>query len=45
MYKYLRRLVSQKGGRLFLMSPPGHYNFAKELLLKHSISGEIVKIS
>jgi len=43
--RLLSMLVSQKGGRLFLMTPPGNLNFAKELVTKYSINGEIVKIA
>lgn len=43
--RLLSMLVSQKGGRLFLMTPPGNLNFAKELIAKYSINGEIVKIA
>ncbi|MDF7821439.1 hypothetical protein P1X15_27710 [Runella sp. MFBS21] len=43
--RLLSMLASQKGGRLFMMAPSGHLNFVKELALKHSISGEVVKIA
>ncbi len=42
--RLLSMVAGQKGGRLFLMAPSGHLNFAKELLLKYSINGEIVRI-
>ncbi|MFN8347391.1 MAG: hypothetical protein U0X91_20470 [Spirosomataceae bacterium] len=38
-------LAHYKGGRLFLMAPAGHFNFAKSIAEKYNIYSKIIKIT
>ncbi|MEI7586130.1 hypothetical protein [Runella sp.] len=42
--RLLSTLAAAKGGKLFLMTPRGHFNFAKDIALQHQIHAEVIKI-
>ena len=43
--RLLSTLAAAKGGKLFLMTPRGHFNFAKDIAAQHQIHAEVIKIA
>ncbi|MEZ4905421.1 MAG: hypothetical protein R2822_28485 [Spirosomataceae bacterium] len=43
--RLLSTLAAAKSGKLFLMAPRGHFNFAKDLIAQHQIHAEVIKIA
>ncbi|MFN8348876.1 MAG: hypothetical protein U0X91_28005 [Spirosomataceae bacterium] len=43
--RLLSTLAAAKGGKLFLMAPRGHFNFAKDITVQHQIHAEVIKIA
>ena len=42
--KLMSVLASRRGGKLYLMAPRGHYQFAKDLLDDNQLNAELVKL-
>jgi len=43
--RLLSTLAAAKSGKLFLMAPRGHFNFAKDMIAQHQIHAEVIKIA
>lgn len=43
--KLISVLASRRGGKLYLMAPRGHYQFAKDLSDDNQLGAELIKLS
>ena len=43
--KLISVLAGRRGGKLYMMAPRGHYQFAKSLISENHIGAELVKLS
>ena len=43
--KLISVLAGRRGGKLYMMAPKGHYQFAKDLASSNHIGAELIKLS